>query len=43
VGEKEMTANTLSIRTRSGGELGAIPVPEVIERLKRANAEHGNF
>jgi threonyl-tRNA synthetase len=43
VGEKEMAANTLSIRTRSGGELGAIPVPEVIERLKRANAEHGNF
>lgn len=43
VGAKEVEANALSIRTRASGELGAIPVPEVLERLKIANDSHGNF
>ncbi|MDX2239513.1 MAG: threonine--tRNA ligase [Leptolyngbyaceae cyanobacterium bins.302] len=43
VGAKEVEANALSIRTRASGELGAVPVDEVIHRLKAANQEHGNF
>jgi threonyl-tRNA synthetase len=43
VGAKEVEANSLSIRTRAAGELGAISVTEVCDRLKTANAEHGNF
>jgi threonyl-tRNA synthetase len=43
VGAKEVEANSLSIRTRASGELGAIPVAEVLERLKQANENHGNF
>jgi threonyl-tRNA synthetase len=36
-------ANSLSIRTRASGELGALPVAEVVDRLTQANREHGNF
>ncbi|GAP95102.1 threonine--tRNA ligase [Leptolyngbya sp. NIES-2104] len=43
VGAKEVEANALSIRTRASGELGALPVVEVLDRLKLANAEHSNF
>jgi threonyl-tRNA synthetase len=43
VGAKEVEANALSIRTRADGELGAIPVAEVLNRLKSANTNHGNF
>jgi threonyl-tRNA synthetase len=43
VGAKEVEANTLSIRTRAAGELGAIPVPEVIEKMKEAIANHTKF
>ncbi len=43
VGAKEVEANALSIRTRALGELGSIPVSEVLERLKTANTEHSNF
>jgi threonyl-tRNA synthetase len=43
VGAKEVESNSLSIRTRASGELGAIPVAEVLERLKTANENHGNF
>jgi threonyl-tRNA synthetase len=43
VGAKEQETNALSIRTRAAGELGAIPVDEVIERLETAIASHGNF
>lgn len=43
VGAKEVDSNSLSIRTRASGELGALPVEEVIQRLKTANQEHGNF
>lgn len=43
VGEKEVASQSLSIRTRSSGELGAIPLAEVLERLKGAIANYGNF
>lgn len=43
VGAKEVESNSLSIRTRASGELGAIPVAEVLDRLKHANANHSNF
>ena len=47
VGEKEVESNSLSIRIRGAGgqskDLGAIPVPDVIERMKDAIANHTNF
>lgn len=43
VGGKEQEANTLSVRTRASGELGSIPVPEVLEKLKSALETHGDF
>jgi len=43
VGEKEVASQSLSIRTRTDGELGAIPLAEVLERLKGAIANYGNF
>jgi threonyl-tRNA synthetase len=43
VGAKEVESNSLNIRTRASGELGAIPVPEVMERLTGAIANYSNF
>ncbi|MGL5065547.1 MAG: threonine--tRNA ligase [Microcoleus sp.] len=43
VGAKEVEANSLNIRTRASGELGAISVGEVIERLHGAITSYGNF
>ena len=43
VGEKEVESNSLSIRTRASGELGAVPVAEVIQRMKQAIANYSNF
>ncbi|WP_442786151.1 threonine--tRNA ligase [Leptolyngbya sp. GGD] len=43
VGAKEVESNALNIRTRASGELGAIALSEVIDRLKHAIANHGNF
>lgn len=43
VGDKEVADNTLNIRTRASGELGAIPVAEVIDKLQKAIATYGNF
>jgi threonyl-tRNA synthetase len=43
VGGNEVENNTLSIRTRASGELGAISVTEVIEKVSSAIADHGNF
>ncbi|WP_216349415.1 threonine--tRNA ligase [[Limnothrix rosea] IAM M-220] len=42
-GAKEVEANSLSIRTRASGELGALPMAEVVERLVEANTNHTNF
>ena len=43
VGDKELEANALNIRTRASGELGAIAVEEVIDKLQNAIANHRNF
>ncbi|NDJ22430.1 threonine--tRNA ligase [Nostoc sp. B(2019)] len=43
VGAKEVETNALSIRTRASGELGAIPVEEVMDKMKQANANFENF
>lgn len=43
VGAKEVEANALSIRTRASGELGAIAVAEVIDRLKQAMVNYTHF
>lgn len=43
VGAKEVESNSLSIRTRHGGDLGVIPVTEVIERMQRATLNYDNF
>ena len=43
VGDKELEDNTLSIRTRASGELGAISVAEAIAKLTTAISEHTNF
>ncbi|MBE9053326.1 threonine--tRNA ligase [Nostocales cyanobacterium LEGE 11386] len=43
VGAKEVESNSLSIRTRASGELGAIPVDEVVDKMKNAIANFENF
>ncbi|BBA78812.1 threonyl-tRNA synthetase [cyanobacterium endosymbiont of Rhopalodia gibberula] len=43
IGSKEVESNSLSIRTRTSGELGQIEVYEVIERLTEAITNHTNF
>jgi threonyl-tRNA synthetase len=47
VGPKEVETNSLSIRTRAAGgqskDLGALPVTEVIERMKEAIANFSSF
>ncbi|MEM6252491.1 MAG: threonine--tRNA ligase [Cyanobacteria bacterium P01_D01_bin.156] len=43
IGAKEVENNSLSIRTRQEGDLGAIAVSDVITRLKTALDNHGYF
>ncbi|OCR02809.1 hypothetical protein BCD67_18280 [Oscillatoriales cyanobacterium USR001] len=43
VGAQEVESNSVSIRTRASGELGVISVSEVIERMKGAIVNFGNF
>jgi threonyl-tRNA synthetase len=43
VGANEMEAQTMSIRTRAGGELGAMPVDAVVDRLLAAIINYGGF
>ncbi len=43
VGAKEVEGNSLNIRTRASGELGAISVDEVIGRLQGAISSYGDF
>jgi threonyl-tRNA synthetase len=43
VGAKEVEANSLNIRTRASGELGAISVDEAIARLQSAISSYGDF
>ncbi|MBK1989391.1 threonine--tRNA ligase [Sphaerospermopsis aphanizomenoides BCCUSP55] len=43
VGAKEVETNSLSIRTRASGELGAISVDEVVDKMQEAIANFSNF
>ena len=43
VGAKEVESKSLSVRTRASGELGAIAVSEVLEKLQGAIAERSSF
>jgi threonyl-tRNA synthetase len=43
VGANEMEAQTMSVRTRAGGELGAMPVAAVVDRLLAAINNYGGF
>lgn len=43
IGAKEVESNSLSIRTRASGELGTIPVAEVLEKMQNAIANYSNF
>lgn len=43
VGDQELADHTLSIRTRSSGELGAIAVEEVMDKLTQTISDHTNF
>lgn len=43
VGAKEMETQTLSVRTRQGGDLGALLVQEVQERLQQAINQRQDF
>ena len=43
IGAKEVEANALSIRTRASGELGSLPVAEVLERVKSAITDYTSF
>ncbi len=43
VGAKEVEANSLNIRTRASGELGAISVDDAIGRLQAAISSYGDF
>lgn len=39
VGEKEQTSGNVAVRTRAGGDQGAMPVAEFLDRLGREVAE----
>jgi threonyl-tRNA synthetase len=43
IGARELESNSMSIRTRASGELGAIPVATVIERTQGAIANYSDF
>lgn len=43
VGAKEVESNSLSIRTRKSGDLGVIPVSEVIQRMQQAMLNFDDF
>ncbi|MBE9212483.1 threonine--tRNA ligase [Plectonema cf. radiosum LEGE 06105] len=43
VGQKEVESNTLSIRSRASGDLGIIPVSEVMDNIKNAITNYSNF
>ncbi len=43
IGAKEVESQTLSVRTRASGELGAIAVTEVIPKLQAVMEEQGSF
>jgi len=42
VGDKEVAANAVAVRTRSGSDLGQMPLGEFIERLKSELPQSGS-
>ncbi|ARV62607.1 threonine--tRNA ligase [Nostocales cyanobacterium HT-58-2] len=43
VGAKEVETNSLSIRTRASGELGTVPVAELLDKMTSAIADYENL
>ena len=43
IGQREMDTQALGVRTRQSGDLGALTVPEVIEKMKDAIAQKSVF
>jgi len=43
IGAKEVEAQAISVRTRASGELGSMPIDDVIAKLTEAIASHGTF
>ena len=43
IGDKEVEGNTLSIRTRKDGDVGAIALSEVLDRLGSALGDRADF
>jgi len=43
VGQKEVESNNLSIRSRASGDLGIMPVSEVLDNIKNAITNYSNF
>jgi threonyl-tRNA synthetase len=43
IGAKEVESNSLSIRTRATGELGVMPVLQVLEKMQEAITSYTNF
>jgi threonyl-tRNA synthetase len=43
IGDKEVESNSLSIRTRASGELGTMPIADVIDKVTSAIAEYSDF
>jgi threonyl-tRNA synthetase len=43
VGQKEAESDSLSVRTRASGELGSLPISEVLEKVQSAIASHSDF
>ncbi|MGB3293820.1 MAG: threonine--tRNA ligase [Phormidesmis sp.] len=43
IGDKEVEASSLSIRTRLSGDLGALALPDVLDRLKTALSDRSDF
>jgi threonyl-tRNA synthetase len=41
VGDKEMEAKTVALRTRSGEDLGVMPLDDVVQRLTAEIAQRG--
>jgi threonyl-tRNA synthetase len=41
IGDREVEAGTVAVRTRSGGDLGSMPLERLAEGLKTESASHG--
>jgi len=43
VGDKELQADSVAVRTRSGEDLGSMPLDALLARLREEAAGHGRF